>query len=215
MPNKITVVIADDHPVVREGLATVLGLEEDVEVVARASNGVEAVSQVDRFKPRVALMDLQMPEMDGVEAIRLIKDAHPDTGVIILTTYDTDDYIFRGIEAGARAYLLKDSPPEEVLKAIRAVHRGESLIQPKVSSRLTDRFNQLSLGKVADGGLSPREVEVIQLMSTGIGNREIANQLVIGESTVKTHLIHIFNKLNVKGRTEAVAEALRQGIIQL
>jgi two-component system NarL family response regulator len=141
MPNKITVVIADDHPVVREGLATVLGLEEDVEVVARASNGVEAVSQVDRFKPRVALMDLQMPEMDGVEAIRLIKDAHPDTGVIILTTYDTDDYIFRGIEAGARAYLLKDSPPEEVLKAIRAVHRGESLIQPKVASRLTDRFN--------------------------------------------------------------------------
>jgi len=101
MPNKITVVIADDHPVVREGLATVLGLEEDVEVVARASNGVEAVSQVDRFKPRVALMDLQMPEMDGVEAIRLIQDAHPDTGVIILTTYDTADYIFRGIEAGA------------------------------------------------------------------------------------------------------------------
>jgi len=183
--------------------------------VARASNGVEAVSQVDRFKPRVALMDLQMPEMDGVEAIRLIKDAHPDTGVIILTTYDTDDYIFRGIEAGARAYLLKDSPPEEVLKAIRAVHQGESLIQPKVARRLTGRFNQLSLGKVADGGLSPREVEVIQLMSTGIGNREIANQLVIGESTVKTHLIHIFNKLNVKGRTEAVAEALRQGIIQL
>lgn len=215
MPKTITVVIADDHAIVREGLATVLALEEDVEVVGTASNGVEAVSQVKRLGPKVVLMDLQMPEMDGVEAIRLIKEANPETGVIILTTYGTDDYIFRGIEAGARAYLLKDSPPEEVLNAIRAVDRGESLIQPKVASRLLDRFNQLSQGKVADGGLSPREVEVIQLMSKGTPNKEIANQLVIGESTVKTHLIHIFTKLNVKGRTEAVTEAARRGIIQL
>ena len=212
--DRITVVIADDHPIVREGLATVLGLEEDVEVVGTASNGVEAVSQVKRLRPRVVLMDLQMPEMDGVEAIQSIKEENPETGVIILTTYDTDDYIFRGIEAGARAYLLKDSPPDEVLNAIRAVDRGESLIQPRVASRLLDRFKQLSQGQAADGGLSPREVEVIQLMSKGSGNKEIANELVIGESTVKTHLIHIFNKLGVKGRTEAVAEAARRGIIQ-
>ena len=215
MVEQIRVVIADDHPIVRQGLATVLGLEEDVVVVGTAGNGVEAVSQVSRLRPNVVLMDLQMPEMDGVEAIRLIREDNPETGIIILTTYDTDDYIFRGIEAGARAYLLKDSPPEEVLHAIRAVNRGESLIQPKVASRLLDRFNQLSQGKVAEGGLSPREVEVIQLMSKGIGNKQIASDLVIGESTVKTHLIHIFNKLGVKGRTEAVAEAARRGIIQL
>ena len=215
MPEEITVVIADDHPIVREGLATVLGLEQDIKVVGTASNGDEAVSQVSRFGPRVVLMDLQMPEMDGVEAIRLIKENNPETGVIILTTYDTDDYIFRGIEAGARAYLLKDSPPGEVLNAIRAVDRGESLIQPKVASRLLDRFSQLSQGKVADGGLSPREVEVIQLMSKGTPNKEIAIHLVIGESTVKTHLIHIFTKLSVRGRTEAVTEAARRGIIQL
>ena len=147
MKDRITVIIADDHPIVREGLATVLGLEADVEVVGTATNGIEAVSQVKRLRPRVVLMDLQMPEMDGVEAIRLIKEQNPETGVIILTTYDTDDYIFRGIEAGARAYLLKDSPPEEVLNAIRAVDRGESLIQPKVASRLLDRFKELSQGQ--------------------------------------------------------------------
>ena len=160
-------------------------------------------------------MDLQMPEMDGVEAIRQIKEDAPDTGIIILTTYDTDEYVFKGIEVGARAYLLKESPPEEVLKAIRAVHKGESLIQPRVASKLLDRLSHLSRSLVQDGGLSAREIEVVQLMAGGMVNKEIAAQLMIGESTVKTHLIHIFNKLAVKGRTEAVAEAARRGILKL
>ncbi|MEE9221710.1 MAG: response regulator transcription factor, partial [candidate division NC10 bacterium] len=157
----------------------------------------------------------QMPEMDGVEAIQEIKEEAPDIGIIILTTYDADDYIFRGIEAGARGYLLKDSPPEEVLKAIRSVHKGESLIQPRVASRLLDRFSQLTRAPDTGEVLSPREVEVLQLMAKSTFNKEIATELLIGESTVKTHIVHIFNKLGVKGRTEAVAEGARRGIIRL
>ena len=156
-----------------------------------------------------------MPEMDGVEAIQRIKEGYPDIGIIILTTFDTDEHIFKGIEAGARGYVLKDSPPKEVLSAIRAVHRGESLIQPRVASRLLDRFSQLSRSAVPEEVLSPREVEVLQLIAKGTANRRIADQLFIGESTVKTHIIHIFNKLGVKGRTEAVTEAARRGFIQL
>ena len=215
MKESIRILIADDHPIVRQGLATVLNQEEDLEVVGLAENGARAVSLASELHPDVILMDLQMPEMDGVEAIQRIKAEAEDIGIIILTTYDTDDYIFRGIEAGARAYLLKDSPPEEVLKAIRAVHKGESLIQPKVASRLLDRFSQLARGPDPREVLSPREVEVLQLMAKSTVNKEIAAELLIGESTVKTHIVHIFNKLGVKGRTEAVAEATRRGIIRL
>ncbi len=215
MAERVRVLVVDDHPIVRQGLATLLGEEGDMEVVGQAENGVEAVSKARRLRPDVILMDLQMPEMDGIEAIQKIKEEAPDTGIIILTTYDTDEYVFKGVEAGARAYLLKDSPPEEVLKAVRAVHKGESLIQPRVASKLLDRFSQLSKLPAQDGGLSSREIEVVQLMAGGIGNKEIAAQLMIGESTVKTHLIHIFNKLGVKGRTEAVAEAVRKGVIKL
>ena len=215
MTKSIRIVIADDHPIVRQGLATVLGQEGDLEVVGQARNGLEAVAQALKLHPDIILMDLQMPEMDGVEAIQKIKAETSDIGIIILTTYDSDDYIFRGIEAGARGYLLKDSPPEEVLKAIRTVHEGESLIQPRVASRLLDRFSQLSQAPAAEEVLSSREVEVLQIIAKGAANKEIANELLIGESTVKTHVIHILNKLGVKGRTEAVAEAARRGIIQL
>ena len=215
MTETIRTVIADDHPIVREGLAAVLEQEEDLKVVSQAENGLEAVAQARELHPDIILMDLQMPEMDGVEAIQKIKEEAPDIGIIILTTYDTDDYIFRGIEAGARGYLLKDSPPGEVLNAIRAVYKGESLIQPRVASRLLDRFSQLSRAPDTGDVLSPREVEVLQLMAKSTVNKEIATELLIGESTVKTHIVHIFNKLGVKGRTEAVAEASRRGIIKL
>ena len=215
MTDSIRIVIADDHPVVRQGLATVLGQEEGLEVVGQAANGLEAVDQARKLQPDIILMDLQMPEMDGVEAIQEIKMETSDIGIIILTTYDTDDYIFRGIEAGARGYLLKDSPPEEVIKAIHTVHKGESMIQPKVASRLLDRFSQLSHDSVPEEVLSPREVQVLQLIAKSAVNKEIANELFIGESTVKTHIIHIFNKLGVKGRTEAVTEGAKRGIIQL
>lgn len=214
MTPRIKVLIADDHPIVREGLATVLSQEGDLEVVGQASNGIEAVSLATQLHPDVILMDLQMPGMDGVEAIEKIKERSPDIGIIVLTTYATDDYIFRAIEAGSRAYLLKDAPPAEVLKAIRSVHKGESLIEPKVASRLLDRFSELSRSPAAET-ISRREVEVLRLIAEGSQNKEIANSLSIGESTVKTHVIHILNKLGVKGRTEAVAEAVRRGIIKL
>ncbi len=215
MTDAIRIVIADDHPVVRQGLATVLSQEEDMEVVGQAANGLEAVNQARTLHPNIILMDLQMPEMDGVEAIQKIKMETSDIGIIILTTFDSDDYIFRGIEAGARGYLLKDSPPEEVITAIHTVHRGESMIQPRVASRLLDRFSQLSHDSVPEEILSAREVQVLQLIAKSSANKEIANELFIGESTVKTHIIHIFNKLGVKGRTEAVAEGARRGIIEL
>ena len=215
MTEPIRIVIADDHPIVRQGLAAVLEQEEDLKVVSQAVNGLEAVARARELRPDIILMDLQMPEMDGVEAIQKIKEECPEIGIIILTTYDADDYIFRGIEAGARGYLLKDSPPGEVLNAIRAVHKGESLIQPRVASRLLDRFSQLARAPDPGEILSPREVEVLQLMAKSTVNKEIATELLIGESTVKTHIVHIFNKLGVKGRTEAVAEASRRGIIRL
>lgn len=219
MPELINIVIADDHPIVRQGLATVLDHEEDFKVVGQASNGVEAVTLAEQLRPHIILMDLQMPEMNGVDAIGKIKERFSDIGIIILTTFDTDEHIFSGIEAGARGYLLKDSPPSEVVKAIRAVHGGESMIQPSVASRLIDRFTQLSRSsspeQLAKATLSPRELEILALIARGGSNKAIAADLYIGESTVKTHIIHIFNKLNVSDRTEAVTEAIRKGIIEL
>ncbi len=215
MTESIRVLIVDDHPIVRQGLATVLAQQEDIAVVGQAANGVEAVDQARELLPDIILMDLQMPEMDGVEAITKILADELDTHIIILTTFATDDYIFRGIEAGARGYLLKDSPPDEVVKAIRTVHRGDSLIEPRVASRLLDRLGQLSHPPPPESVLSKREIEVLQIMSTGAANKEIASQLVIGQSTVKTHIVRIFSKLGVNGRTEAVSEAVKKGIIQL
>ena len=215
MTESIRVLIVDDHPIVRQGLATVLAQQEDIVVVGQAADGVEAVDQARNLLPDIILMDLQMPQMDGVEAIAQILGYELDTNIIILTTFATDDYIFRGIEAGARGYLLKDSPPDEVIKAIRTVHRGESLIEPRVASRLLDRLGQLSHPPAPESVLSKREIEVLQIMATGAANKVIASQLVIGQSTVKTHIVRIFSKLGVNGRTEAVAEAVKKGIIQL
>ena len=215
MTESIRILIVDDHPIVRQGLATVLEQESDLSVVGQAANGVEAVAKARELLPDIILMDLQMPEMDGVEAINRIMAEELKAGIIILTTYDTDDHIFRGIEAGARGYLLKDSPPTEVVKAIRTVNRGESLIEPRVASRILDRLGQLSRGPTPESTLSRREIEVLEVMATGAANKQIANDLNIGQSTVKTHIVRIFNKLGVNGRTEAVAEAIKKGIIKL
>ncbi|PKB72828.1 MAG: hypothetical protein BZY75_04770 [SAR202 cluster bacterium Io17-Chloro-G7] len=212
---RIRVLIVDDHPIVRQGLATVLDQQEDLSVVGQAADGVEAVVKARGLLPDIILMDLQMPEMDGVEAITQILGEGSDTKIIILTTYATDEYIFTDIEAGARGYLLKDSPPDDVVKAIRTVHQGESMIQPKIASRLLDRLGQLSHAHPPETLLSDREIEVLQIMSTGAANKEIASQLLIGQSTVKTHIVRIFSKLGVNGRTEAVSEGLKKGIIEL
>ena len=211
----IKILIADDHPVVREGLNAMLSRETDFKVVGEAKDGAEAVNRVAELKPDVVLMDLRMPEMDGVEAMRRIHEADPKVKFIILTTYSDDDYIFSGIEAGARAYLLKDAPREELFKAIRAVYRGESLIQPVVASKLLDRFSQLSRRAPAGEELSERELEVLCLMAKGAANKEISAELKIAQSTVKTHITNIFQKLGVNDRTEAVTQALKKGIIRL
>jgi DNA-binding NarL/FixJ family response regulator len=211
----IKILIADDHPVVREGLFAMLSREVDFEVVGEAKDGAEAVNKTKELSPDIVLMDLRMPDMDGVEAMRQIKSAMPDVKFIILTTYSDDEYIFSGIEAGARAYLLKDAPREDLFKAIRAVYRGESLIQPVVASKLLDRFSELSRRTPSGEGLSERELEILQLMAKGAANKEISAQLSIAQSTVKTHIANIFQKLGVNDRTEAVTQALKKGIIRL
>ena len=215
IPTKIKILIADDHPVVREGLSTMLSRERDIQVVGEAENGTEAIKKTRELQPDIILMDLRMPEVDGVEAMRQIKVNNPDMKFIVLTTYDNDEYIFKGIEAGARAYLLKDAPREELFEAIRAVYRGESLIQPAVAGKVLDRLAELSRQVRAPEVLSEREVEVLMLIAKGTGNKLIATSLCIGESTVKTHIQSIFQKLGVSDRTEAVTEAIKKGIIRL
>jgi len=215
MAEAIKILIADDHPVVREGLFAMLSREPDFEVVGEAKDGVEAVNKANEVGPDVVLMDLRMPELDGVEAMNQIKSTKPDTGFIILTTYSDDEYIFRGIEAGARAYLLKDAPRDELFRAIRAVHRGESLIQPVVASKVLDRLAELSRRAPSGDELSQRELEVLRLIAKGAANKEIGAELSIAQSTVKTHITSIFQKLDVNDRTGAVTEALKKGVIHL
>lgn len=215
MAEAIKILIADDHPVVREGLFAMLSREPDFEVVGEAKDGVEAVNKANELGPDVVLMDLRMPELDGVEAINQIKSAKPETGFIILTTYSDDEYIFRGIEAGARAYLLKDAPRDELFKAVRTVHRGESLIQPVVASKVLDRLAELSRRAPSGEELSQRELEVLRLIANGAANKEIGAELSIAQSTVKTHISSIFQKLGVNDRTGAVTEALKKGVIHL
>ena len=215
IPTKIKILIADDHPVVREGLSAMLNKEPDIQVVGEAENGTEAIDKAKELQPDVVLMDLRMPEVDGVEAMRQIRASNPGIKFIVLTTYDNDEYIFKGIEAGARAYLLKDAPREELFKAIRAVYKGESLIEPAVAGKVLDRFAELSRQAQAPERLSERELEVLKLMAKGAANKEIAAGLCISESTVKTHIQTIFQKLGVGDRTEAVTEAIKKGIIRL
>ncbi len=211
----INVLIVDDHTVVRDGLATMFEREREFTVVGQAKNGLEAVEMARALRPDIILMDLRMPEMDGVEAMRRIGAETPAIRFIVLTTYDSDEYIFDAIEAGAKGYLLKDASREDLFEAVRAVHRGESLIQPGVAARVLDRFSELSRRAGETAVLSEREVEVLKLMAGGGANKEIAASLSISESTVKTHVANIFQKLDVNDRTEAVTEALQRGIIKL
>jgi len=211
----IKILIVDDHTVVRDGLSAILARQRDFEVVGEAKNGAEAVERFNQLSPDVTLMDLRMPEMNGVDAMRQIRDTDPDARFLVLTTFDTDEYIFDAIEAGARGYLLKDASRDDLFQAVRAVHRGDSLIQPGVAARVLDRLAQLSREAPTRELLSEREVEVLQQMATGSANKEIASTLSISESTVKTHVANIFNKLDVRDRTEAVTQAMQRGIIKL
>ena len=214
----IKVLIVDDHEVVRDGLSVMMERQEDFSVVGEAKNGQEAIERTRALRPDVILMDLRMPEMDGVEAMRQIRAEDDAVKFIVLTTYDSDEYIFDAIDAGAKGYLLKDASREDLFKAVRTVNQGESLIEPGVVSKVLDRLTQLSR-RGAQGAdyaiLSEREVEVLRLMANGSANKQIAAELSITESTVKTHVANIFQKLEVSHRTEAVTKAMTKGIIKL
>ena len=208
--SSIRLLIVDDHTVVRAGLQGMLAGQPDFEIVGEAADGTEATALTDQLRPDVILMDLRMPRMDGVTAIRHIKARHPEVQVLVLTTYDTDADILPAIEAGATGYLLKDVPREDLFRAIRAAAWGETVLAPTVAACLVERMRA-----PAQEALSVREIEVLSLVAQGKSNKEIARQLHISETTVKTHLIHIFDKLGVTDRTAAVMEALKQGILQL
>lgn len=202
-----TILISDDHAVVREGLAAMLSRRAEMQVVAEASNGVQAVTLALQHKPDVLLMDLRMPQMGGVEAIRAIRAEWPEARVIVLTTYDGDEDIYRALQAGAKGYLLKDTPREELLEAIRAVHAGRKHIPPEVAAKLAERLTSETL--------TEREREVLQLIVAGQSNKEIGASLNITEGTVKVHVNGLLGKLGVSDRTQAVTEALRRGLVHL
>jgi DNA-binding NarL/FixJ family response regulator len=207
---QVRVIIADDHPVVRAGLHGMLAGQSDLDLVGEASTGEEVLRLVERLRPDVVLMDLRMPGMDGVTATQQIVARYPQTQVLVLTTYDTDADILRAVQAGATGYLLKDTPRQTLHRAIHAAARGETVLAPTVATRL--------LGQVrapAQEALSVREIEVLACVARGASNKETARQLHISESTVKSHLIHIFGKLGVSDRTEAVTTALQRGILRL
>ena len=207
---RVKILVCDDHPVVRSGLRGMINSQPDLEVVAEAAEGSEALSLTDRFKPDVVLMDLRMPGMDGVTATAGIKARHPDTNVLILTTYDTDADILRALEKGATGFLLKDEREDRIFDAIREAARGRTALAPGVASRLVER-----LRGDADAHVSDREIEILMLVAQGQSNREIARELHISDSTVKAHMLHIFDKLDVTDRTAAVTTAVRRGIIRL
>ena len=203
----IRILIADDHPVVREGLVALITRRADMIVVAEASNGRELVAEFLHHRPDVTLVDLRMPEMDGVDAIAAIRERAPSARVIVLTTYDDDEDIQRSLRAGAKAYMLKDTPREELMECIRAVHEGRTLIPPAIAAKLAE-----TLGAPP---LTPREIEVLGLVANGKSNKEIARTLFITEGTVKSHLNAMLRKLDAADRTQAVTIALKRGLLRL
>jgi two-component system, NarL family, response regulator len=203
----LRILIADDHPIVREGLAAIFNRREDMTVVAEASNGREAVEQYFKHAPDVALLDLRMPEMNGVEAIVAIKQRHPAARLMVLTTFDSDEDIFRALQAGAKAYFLKDAPRDELVACVRSVSKGLTVIPPAIAAKLA--------GHLSIAALTARELEVLQVMADGKSNKEIAKSLSITEGTVKSHVNAIMRKLDANDRTQAVTSALKQGLLRL
>jgi DNA-binding NarL/FixJ family response regulator len=208
MSDTIRLMIVDDHPVVRDGLSGMFAGEDGIEVVAEAANGADAVRRARALAPDVILMDLRMPELDGVAAITALTREGVSSRVLVLTTYDSDADVLPAIEAGATGYLLKDAPRSELLRAVRAAARGQSVLSPSVASRLMTQIRT-----PAEGSLSDRELEVLTLVAGGASNRDAAQALLISEATVKTHLLHIYAKLSVSDRAAAVAEAFNRGLL--
>ena len=218
MDEEITVLLVDDHALVRQGVRAFLQTQEDINVVAEASNGEEAVREAAEHAPDVALMDLIMPGTDGVEATRLLKDRSPRTRVIVLTSYHDDEHIFPAIRAGALSYVLKEVGPEELAEAIRKAAAGEAVLNPRVASRVVRELHGAGAGRGetpnAYRELSGRELEVLRLIADGLANSEIAARLYVSEKTVKSHVGNILSKLHLADRTQAAVYAWRQGVVR-
>jgi NarL family two-component system response regulator LiaR len=215
MTDPVRVLVVDDHVVVRKGIRALLATERDIEVVGEAENGREAVAEAERLRPDVILMDLVMPEMDGIEAIHRITTRQPEARILVLTSFAADDKVLPAIKAGALGYLLKDSGPGELVEAIRQVQRGESSLHPAIARKLLQELSRPSDRPPASEPLTEREVEVLQLVARGRSNREIAEELTISEATARTHVSNILGKLHLASRTQAVLYALREGLASL
>lgn len=216
MPMPIRLVIADDHALVREGTSQLLSQYDDIDVVATAEDGNKAIAAIDEYQPDVALVDIAMPGLSGIEVTRHVKATHPHIAVLILTVHDEDGYVRALLEAGAAGYLLKDVGGDDLVRAIRAVHAGESVLHPQITRLL---FQRLAAGTEGDSGhvspLTDREMEVLKLAAKGSSNKQIGSLLEVSPRTVQTHLGHIFEKLEVASRTEAVIHGLREGWLSL
>jgi DNA-binding NarL/FixJ family response regulator len=214
---KIRVLVADDQSMVRAGFRMLLSSEEDIEVVAEASNGLEAVDKAARFSPTIVLMDIRMPELDGLEATRRILATDDPPRILILTTFDLDEYVYEALCAGASGFVLKDDPPEQLLAAIRIVAGGDALLSPAVTKRVIERFTHVPrpTPPKAFEELTERELEVFRLIARGLSNAEIGQQLYISDTTVKTHITHILQKLDLRDRVQAIVLAYETGLLDV
>ncbi|MDO8568166.1 MAG: response regulator transcription factor [Dehalococcoidales bacterium] len=213
--DKIRVVIAEDHAIVRQGTRSLLEREADLEVVGEAADGEQAVKLIGELRPDVAILDIAMPKLNGIEVTRQTKPLYPSTAILILTAYDNDEYVFALLEAGAAGYLLKDADGKELVKAVRAVYGGESVLHPVIARKVISRLNAppVKPGERPAADLSEREIEVLKLAAKGLSNTDIGARLFISKSTVQGHLSSIFNKLGVGSRTEAIFQAVKRGCL--
>ena len=211
----IRVLVADDQSMVRAGFRMLLSGEADIDVVAEASNGLEAIDKAARFHPTVVLMDIRMPELDGLQATQRILAADDTTRILILTTFDLDEYVYEALRAGASGFVLKDDPPEQLLGAIRTVAGGDALLSPAITKRVIKQFTRIPHPKPPKevDDLTERELDVFRLIARGLSNAEIGRELYISDATVKTHVTHVFQKLNVRDRVQAVVLAYQTGIV--
>jgi NarL family two-component system response regulator LiaR len=217
MKKPIRLLIADDHNIVRKGIKVLLATEKDMQVVGEAENGAEAVEKAAALKPDVILMDIVMPEMDGIEATRRITTDRPESRILVLTSFAADDKVFPAVKAGALGYLLKDSTPEQLLEAIRQVHRGEPSLEPSIARKVLQELSHPggAGGKQTTDPLTEREVEVLRLIAQGMSNKEIASAIFVAEWTVRSHVSNILGKLHLASRTQAALYALRSGLASL
>ena len=212
----IRILVADDQSMVRAGFRMLLTGEEDIEVVAEASNGLEAVEKAARFAPTIVLMDIRMPELDGLEATRRILEADPEARVLVLTTFDLDEYVYEALRVGASGFVLKDDPPEQLLAAIRTVAAGDALLSPAVTKRVIERFTRIPRPTRPPqlDDLTERELDVFRLVARGLSNAEIGRELFISDTTVKTHITHLLQKLDLRDRVQAVVLAYQAGVFE-